>query len=70
MLATKLITLQNRERTGKINVEQREVNTYEQNKSDFDSFAAVIRKYVEITELTPTIVNEFIKKIVVHAPRR
>ena len=36
----------------------------------FDSFAAIIRKYVGITELTPTIVNEFIKKIVVHAPEK
>lgn len=44
------------------------VRTYEQDKVDFDSFAAVIRKYVGITELTPTIVNEFLKKIIVHAP--
>lgn len=44
------------------------VDTYEQDKADFDSFAAVIRKYVGITELTPTIVNEFVKKIIVHAP--
>lgn len=51
-----------RELTEKVNAEQREVDTYEQDKNDFDSFAAVIRKYVGITELTPTIVNEFIKK--------
>lgn len=38
------------------------------NRTDFDSFAAVIRKYVGIRELTPTIVNEFVKKIIVHAP--
>ena len=44
------------------------VNADEQDKEDFDSFAAVIRKYVGITELTPTIVNEFVKKIIVHAP--
>ena len=50
--------------------EQQEVDTYEQNKMDFDSFAAIIRKYVGITELTPTIVNEFIKKIVVHTPEK
>ena len=37
--------------------------------SDFDSFA-IIRKYVEIKELTPAIVNEFIKKIIVHAPEK
>lgn len=44
------------------------VNTYEQDKTDFDGFAAVIRKYVGITELTPTMVNEFVKKIIGHAP--
>ena len=59
-----------RELTEKVNTEQREVDTYEQDKSDFDSFAAVIRKYVGITELTPTIVNEFVKKIVVDAPEK
>ena len=57
-----------RELTEKVNAEQKEVDTYEQNKSDFDSFAAIIRKYVGIKELTPTIVNEFVKKIIVHAP--
>lgn len=59
-----------RELTEKVNAEQKEVDTYEQNKSNFDSFALIIRKYVGITELTPTIVNEFIKKIVVHAPEK
>ena len=59
-----------KELTEKVNAEQQEVDTYEQNKSDFYSFAAIIRKYVGITELTPTIVNEFIKKIVVHAPEK
>lgn len=38
--------------------------------NDFDSFAAIIRKYVGITELMPAIVNEFVKKIVVHAPEK
>ena len=49
---------------------QREVDTYDQNKSDLDSFAAISRKYVVIKELTPAIVNEFIKKIIVHAPEK
>ena len=57
-----------RELTEKVNAEQKEVDTYEQNKSNFDSFALIIRKYVGIRELTPTIVNEFVKKIIVHAP--
>ena len=59
-----------KELTEKVKTEQQEVDTYEQNKMDFDSFAAIIRKYVGITELTPTIVNESIKKIVVHAPEK
>ena len=44
------------------------IETFEQDKSDFDSFATIVRKYVGIRELTPTIVNEFVKKIIVHAP--
>ena len=44
------------------------VEIFEQDRSDFDSFAAIVRKYVGIRELTPTIVNEFVKKIIVHAP--
>lgn len=57
-----------KELTEKVRVGWEMVSTYEQDKADFDSFAAVIRKYVGITELTPTIVNEFVKKIIVHAP--
>ena len=57
-----------KELTEKTKTSREMVSTYEQDKADFDSFAAVIRKYVGITELTPTIVNEFVKKIIVHAP--
>lgn len=56
-----------KELTEKVKADREMVCTYEQDKADFDSFAAVIRKYVGITELTPTIVNEFVKKIIVHA---
>ena len=44
------------------------VETFEQDQADFASFAAIVRKYVGIRELTPTIANEFVKKIIVHAP--
>lgn len=44
------------------------VENFEQDQADFASFAAIVRKYVGIRELTPTIVNEFVKKIIVHAP--
>ena len=57
-----------KELTEFVKAEQAAVDTYEQDRTDFDSFAAVIRKYVGIQELTPTIVNEFVKKIIVHAP--
>ena len=59
-----------KELTEFVKAEQTAVDTYEQDRTDFDSFAAIIRKYVGITELTPTIVNEFIKKIVDHAPEK
>ncbi|MBR3107712.1 MAG: recombinase family protein [Clostridia bacterium] len=35
---------------------------------NYDRFAALVEKYVDIPVLTPTIVNEFIKKILVCAP--
>ncbi|WP_432630164.1 DUF4368 domain-containing protein [Brotaphodocola sp.] len=57
-----------KELTAFVKTEQTAVDTYEQDRTDFDSFAAIIRRYVGIRELTPTIVNEFVKKIIVHAP--
>ena len=57
-----------KELTEKVKADREIVTTYEQDRADFDSFAAVIRKYVGIRELTPMIVNEFVKKIIVHAP--
>lgn len=33
-----------------------------------DQFLSLVKKYVEIPELTTTIVNELIKKIIVYAP--
>ena len=35
-------------------------------RRNLDRFVALTRKYVDIPELTPTIVNEFVKKIVVY----
>ena len=46
-------------------VEQRE-----EMDNNLDHFFALTEKYVDIPELTPTIVNEFIKKIIVCAPDR
>ena len=57
-----------RELIEQVKIWREAVETFEQDKSDFDSFAAIVRKYVGTRELTPTIVNEFVKKIIVHAP--
>ena len=57
-----------KELTEQVKVWREAVETFEQDQADFDSFAAIVRKYVGIRELTPTIVNEFVKKIIVHAP--
>ena len=35
---------------------------------DLDAFIALTKKYVDVTELTQTIVNEYIKKIIIQAP--
>lgn len=37
-------------------------------EDNLDAFLALTEKYVDVRELTPTIVNEFIKKILVYAP--
>ena len=46
------------------------VGIREEMDDSFDRFAALVKKYVDIPELTPTIVNEFIKKIIVYAPEK
>ena len=35
---------------------------------NLDRFLAIVKKYTEIEKLTPTILNEFVEKIIVHAP--
>ncbi|MCD8390559.1 MAG: DUF4368 domain-containing protein, partial [Firmicutes bacterium] len=47
---------------------QKETAEFDRQQTDFGQFRQIVRKYVGITELTPTIVNEFVKKIIVHAP--
>ena len=44
--------------------------TREEMDDSFDRFSALVEKYVDIPELTPAIVNEFIKKIIVYAPEK
>ena len=51
-----------------IKVYEEETNNFDRQQIDFKQFHEIVKKYVGIKELTPTIVNEFIKKIIVHAP--
>ncbi len=51
-----------------INVFEEETNNFDRQQIDFRQFHEIVKKYVGIKELTPTIVNEFIMKIIVHAP--
>ena len=51
-----------------IKVFEEETNNFDRQQIDFKQFHEIVKKYVGIKELTPTIINEFIKKIIVHAP--
>ena len=44
------------------------VSTREEMEDNVDQFLTLMEKYVDIPELTTTIVNEFIKQIIVYAP--
>ena len=56
----------------KADVELMEAETAkgEEVTADFQAFLSNIRKYTDITELTPTILNEFIQRVDVHAPEK
>lgn len=44
-----------------------EIETEESKSANVDRFLSVVERYTEIPELTPCILHEFVKKIVVHA---
>ena len=46
------------------------VGTREDMDDSLDQFLALVERYVDIPELTPTIVNEFIKKIIIYEPEK
>lgn len=56
-----------KELTKQVKAWRQAVETFEQNRFDFDCFADIVRKYTGIRELTPTIVKEFVKKVIVYA---
>ncbi len=44
------------------------VNAAEPQAVNIQSFLKIVKKHTEPTELTPAILREFVKKVVVHAP--
>jgi hypothetical protein len=52
----------------KIAILQAELTGQEEQAMNLDRFLAIVKKYTGIKELTPTILNEFVEKIIVHAP--
>ena len=44
------------------------VENEEEMDESMDSFLEVVHRYMDVPELTPAIVNEYIKKIIVYAP--
>ncbi len=52
----------------KISVLSAAIEVKEQKSADTSQFLEIVRKYTEITELTPEIMHELIERIVVHDP--
>ena len=52
----------------KIKIDQlsQQINDTEKKKTDLSQFISNVKKYTEITELTPEILNELIEKILIH----
>lgn len=50
--------------------EQVELETYETDASRAAQFLALAKKYTDFTELTTPMINEFVEKIIVHAPEK
>ena len=54
------------ELTERVKVLRRELEAAKEQSDGTDKFLRLVRKYTEITELTPVIVRAFIEKIIVH----
>ena len=52
----------------KVAILQAELTGQEEQAMNLDRFLSIVKKYTEIEKLTPTILNEFVEKIIVHAP--
>ena len=54
--------------TERVKVLQTELDQTQDKTASVEQFVALVKKYTEVEELTPKIVNEFIRRIIVYAP--
>ena len=45
-----------------------EINEQEEQSENIDRFISKVRKYLDLDELTPTVLNDMVKEVYVHAP--
>ncbi len=45
-----------------------EINEQEEQAENIDSFISKVRKYLDLDELTPSVLNDMVKTVYVHAP--
>ena len=51
-----------------VDILEKRVENEEEINNNMDSFLEVVHRYIDVPELTPTIVNEYIEKIIFFAP--
>ena len=62
----------NEQKELRIKIEQlvKDINNTEKKEADLTQFISNVKKYTEITELTPEILNELIEKILIHQSKK
>ena len=50
--------------------DQAELDAFNANTTRVDQFLTLVKKYTDFSELTTPMINEFIHKIIIHAPAR
>ena len=45
-----------------------EINEQEEQSENIDRFISKVRKYLDLDELTPSVLNDMVKAVYVHAP--
>ena len=58
------------ELSGKLQELTEEIEQQEEQAENIDKFIAKVKKYLEMTELTPAILNDLVKAVYVHKPKK